>query len=76
MLHDIVLTLGLLSVARIEFSMTEIAALLTVIGYSMNEKVITFDRLKENLRNIAVTEIKFTFRRAWVEIRLANINYA
>ncbi len=48
--HDIVLTLGLLSIMRIEFSMTSIAALLTVIGYSMNEKVITFDRLKENLR--------------------------
>lgn len=48
--HDIILTLGLLSVMHIEFSMTEIAALLTVIGYSMNEKVITFDRLKENLR--------------------------
>jgi preprotein translocase subunit SecF len=48
--HDIILTLGLLSVTGIEFSMTEIAALLTVIGYSMNEKVITFDRLKENLR--------------------------
>jgi preprotein translocase subunit SecF len=48
--HDIILTLGLLSVMNIEFSMTEIAALLTVIGYSMNEKVITFDRLKENLR--------------------------
>ncbi len=49
-LHDMILTLGLLAVMRIEFSMTEIAALLTVIGYSMNEKVITFDRLKENLR--------------------------
>ena len=48
--HDIVLTLGLLAALRIEFSMTSIAALLTVIGYSMNEKVITFDRLKENLR--------------------------
>ena len=48
--HDIVLTLGLLSVLQIEFSMTSIAALLTVIGYSMNEKVITFDRLRENLR--------------------------
>ena len=48
--HDIILTLGLLSFLRIEFSMTSIAALLTVIGYSMNEKVITFDRLKENLR--------------------------
>lgn len=48
--HDIVLTLGLLAILRIEFSMTSIAALLTVIGYSMNEKVITFDRLRENLR--------------------------
>ena len=48
--HDILLTLGLLSVLQIEFAMTSIAALLTVIGYSMNEKVITFDRLRENLR--------------------------
>jgi preprotein translocase subunit SecF len=48
--HDVILTLGLLSITQIEFSMTSIAALLTVIGYSMNEKVITFDRLRENLR--------------------------
>lgn len=56
--HDIVLTLGLLSITRIEFSMTEIAALLTVIGYSMNEKVITFDRLKENLRKYKKTPLR------------------
>ena len=48
--HDVLLTLGLLSVLHIEFSSSSIAALLTVIGYSMNEKVITFDRLRENLR--------------------------
>jgi len=48
--HDIVLTIGFLSITRIEVSMTSIAALLTVIGYSMNEKVISFDRLRENLR--------------------------
>jgi preprotein translocase subunit SecF len=48
--HDIVLTMGILSIFRIEFSMPSIAALLTVIGYSMNEKVIAFDRLRENLR--------------------------
>jgi preprotein translocase subunit SecF len=48
--HDVVLTLGLLSFLHVEFAMTSIAALLTVIGYSMNEKVITFDRLRENLR--------------------------
>jgi preprotein translocase subunit SecF len=56
--HDIILTLGLLSVMRIEFSMTSIAALLTVIGYSMNEKVITFDRLKENLRKYKTTPLR------------------
>ncbi|HEY9236742.1 MULTISPECIES: protein translocase subunit SecF [Phenylobacterium] len=48
--HDVLLTLGMLSATHLEFSMTSIAALLTVIGYSMNEKVITFDRLRENLR--------------------------
>ena len=48
--HDIILTMGILSFFHIEFSMPSIAALLTVIGYSMNEKVIAFDRLRENLR--------------------------
>ena len=56
--HDIALTLGLLSITQIEFSMTSIAALLTVIGYSMNEKVITFDRLRENLRKYKTTPLR------------------
>ncbi len=56
--HDIVLTIGLLSLFQVEFSMTSIAALLTVIGYSMNEKVITFDRLKENLRKYRRTPLR------------------
>jgi preprotein translocase subunit SecF len=56
-LHDVLLTIGLLSVMQIEFSMTSIAALLTVIGYSMNEKVITFDRLRENLRKYRRTPL-------------------
>ena len=49
-LHDVLLTIGISSALQIEFSLTSIAGLLTVIGYSMNEKVITFDRLRENLR--------------------------
>ncbi len=56
--HDLVLTVGLLSLLQIEFSMTSIAALLTVIGYSMNEKVITFDRLKENLHKYRRTPLR------------------
>lgn len=48
--HDVILTLGLFSVFRIEFNLTIIAALLTIIGYSMNDTVVVFDRLRENLR--------------------------
>ncbi len=55
--HDILLTIGVMAVFQIEFSMTSIAALLTVIGYSMNEKVITFDRLRENLRKFKKTSL-------------------
>lgn len=55
--HDVLLTIGLLSALQIEFSMTSIAALLTVIGYSMNEKVITFDRLRENLHKYRRTPL-------------------
>ena len=56
--HDVILTIGLLSITQIEFSMSSIAALLTVIGYSMNEKVITFDRLRENLRKYKTTPLR------------------
>lgn len=62
--HDIALTLGLLSITQIEFSMTSIAALLTVIGYSMNEKVITFDRLRENLRKYKTTPLRDVINRS------------
>jgi preprotein translocase subunit SecF len=56
--HDALLTLGVLSALQIEFSMTSIAGLLTVIGYSMNEKVITFDRLRENLAKYRKTPLR------------------
>ncbi|CAN7358709.1 protein translocase subunit SecF [Phenylobacterium sp. LjRoot219] len=48
--HDVILTFGLISIARIEFNLTAVAALLTIIGYSMNDTVVVFDRLRENLR--------------------------
>jgi preprotein translocase SecF subunit len=48
--HDVILTLGIFSVFRMEFTLTIIAALLTIIGYSMNDTVVVFDRLRENLR--------------------------
>jgi SecD/SecF fusion protein len=48
--HDVFLTFGLISLARIEFNLTAVAALLTIIGYSMNDTVVVFDRFRENLR--------------------------
>jgi len=48
--HDVILTFGLIAVTRMEFSLTTVAAILTIIGYSMNDTVVVFDRLRENLR--------------------------
>lgn len=50
LLHDVILTLGLFSVMRYEFSLTIIAALLTIIGYSLNDTIVVYDRIRENLR--------------------------
>ncbi len=48
--HDVIITLGLFSVANREISLTVIAALLTLVGYSMNDTIVVFDRIRENLR--------------------------
>jgi len=48
--HDVLITLGFFSLFRYEISLTVIAALLTLIGYSMNDTIVIFDRVRENLR--------------------------
>lgn len=48
--HDIVVTLGLLSFFGLDFSLTTVAAILTLAGYSVNDTVVTYDRIRENLR--------------------------
>lgn len=50
LLHDVVLTLGVFSVFRLEINLPVIAALLTVVGYSINDTIVVFDRIRENLR--------------------------
>ena len=50
LLHDVILTFGLIVLFKLEFSLNMVAAILTVIGYSMNDTVVVFDRLRENLR--------------------------
>ncbi len=49
-IYDVVTTLGLYSFFNIEFNLTSIAALLTLAGYSINDKVVVYDRIRENLR--------------------------
>lgn len=49
-LHDIVLTLGFFLITQLEFNLTSIAAILTIVGYSLNETVVVFDRTRELLR--------------------------
>ena len=48
--HDLVLTIGFMSIAQIDFDLTSIAALLTILGYSLNDTVVIYDRIREMLR--------------------------
>ena len=48
--HDIVLTMGFMSITQIDFDLTSIAALLTILGYSLNDTVVIYDRIREMLR--------------------------
>jgi|TARA_B110000211_G_scaffold21612_1_gene22400 preprotein translocase subunit SecF len=50
LVHDIVLTIGVFSALQIKFDLAIIAALLTIVGYSLNDTVVVFDRVRENLR--------------------------
>ena len=49
-IHDIVTTVGLFSLFQLEFSLTTVAAVLTIAGYSVNDTVVIYDRIRENMR--------------------------
>ena len=55
--HDVLFTLGLLSLLNVEFSLATIAAILTIAGYSINDTVVIFDRVRENLRKYKKMEL-------------------
>jgi len=50
LVHDVLVTLGLFALARFEFNLTTIAGFLTLVGYSVNDSVVVFDRVRENMR--------------------------
>jgi preprotein translocase subunit SecF len=49
-IHDVVLTIGFMSITQIDFDLTSIAALLTILGYSLNDTIVIYDRIREMLR--------------------------
>jgi preprotein translocase subunit SecF len=57
LIHDAILTIGFYSFTQIEFNLTSVAALLTVIGYSINDSVVIYDRVREDLRKFKVRPV-------------------
>ena len=66
LIHDVILTIGIFSALQIKFDLAIIAAILTIVGYSLNDTVVVFDRVRENLR-------KFK-KRSLVEVMNLSIN--
>jgi preprotein translocase SecF subunit len=58
LVHDVVLTIGVFSILQIQFDLAIIAALLTIVGYSLNDTVVVFDRVRENLRRYKKLELQ------------------
>jgi preprotein translocase subunit SecF len=52
LVHDVIFTVGMFSIFRIEFDLTVLAAVLAVIGYSLNDTIVIFDRIRENFRKM------------------------
>ena len=60
LIHDIIITLGIFSLLRLEFTLPVLAALLAVIGYSLNDTIVVFDRIRENFRKLRESDTKET----------------
>ena len=58
LLHDVLITIGIFAIFQIKFDLTTVAALLTILGYSINDTVVVFDRLRENLQKYKTTPLR------------------
>ena len=58
LVHDVIITLGVFAVTRLEFNLPIIAAILTIVGYSMNDTVVVYDRVRENLRKYKKLDLR------------------
>ena len=57
LVHDTVLTIGMISITNLEFNLSTVAAILLIIGYSMNDTVVVYDRIRENLKKFKKIEM-------------------
>lgn len=64
LIHDIIITIGIFSIFDIEFTLPIIAALLTIMGYSLNDTIVVFDRIRENLRKYHKKPLEFILNRS------------
>ncbi len=64
LIHDVTITVGVFSLFEKEFTLPIIAALLTIIGYSLNDTIIVFDRIRENLRKYQKNPVDFVINRS------------
>ncbi len=64
LIHDITITVGIFSLLGKEFDLTIVAALLTIVGYSLNDTIIVFDRIRENLKDKKVSSFAETINKS------------
>jgi len=58
LVHDVILTVGMFSLTGIEFNLASVAAILTIVGYSINDTVVVYDRIRENFRRYKKMDVK------------------
>jgi preprotein translocase subunit SecF len=64
LIHDVTITVGVFTILEKEFTLTVIAALLTIIGYSLNDTIIVYDRIRENLKKLSKTPLGAIINRS------------
>ena len=64
LIHDVTITVGVFSILNLEFSLSIIAALLTIIGYSLNDTIIVFDRIRENIKQMHKSDLETIINRS------------
>lgn len=74
LIHDVVATIGLFCLTQIDFDLPVVAALLTIVGYSMNDTVVVYDRIRENLRKYKQESISGIIDRSLNETLSRTVN--